>query len=76
MAKKKKATQETNDISAEEAGKQFGISLKDLDTLMQTRGHDGVKELNDIYGGLSGLGQKLKTNIISGNERKTKHFQI
>ncbi len=73
MAKKKKNTQENNDISVEEAGKQFGISLKNLETLMQTRGHDGIKELNEIHGGLSGLGQKLKTNLITGKYRKRKN---
>jgi len=66
MAKKKKNTQENNDISSEEASRQFGVSLKDLKTLMQTRGIDGIRELNDIHGGLSGLGQKLKTNLIHG----------
>jgi len=66
MAKKKKNTQENNDISSEEASRQFGISLKDLETLMQTRGLDGIRELNDIHGGLNGLGQKLKTNLIHG----------
>jgi hypothetical protein len=66
MAKKRKSTQENHDISSEEAAKQFGISLKDLETLLQTRGHDGVRELNDIHGGLDGLGQKLKTNLTAG----------
>jgi hypothetical protein len=64
MAKKKKSTQDPNEINAVEAGKMFGISLKDLETLMQTR---GVEELQDLYGGISGLGQKLKTNLITGN---------
>jgi len=73
MAKKKKNTQENNDISSEEASRQFGISLKDLETLMQTRGLDGIRELNDIHGGLNGLGQKLKTNLIHGKiQIKTK----
>ncbi len=66
MAKKKGNTAENNDVSAAEAAKQFDISLKDLETLMQTRGHDGIKELNEVHGGLSGLGQKLKTNLVAG----------
>jgi hypothetical protein len=66
MAKKKKTTDENNVNLSEEAGREFGISLKELETLMQTRGHDGVKEINEIHGGLSGLGQKLKTNLITG----------
>ena len=65
MAKKKKTTQDNN-ISFEQAAQQFGISLKDLERLMQTRGSDGITELNDIHGGLSGMGQKLKTNLING----------
>ena len=64
MAKKKKSTQDTNETNAEAASKMFGISLKDLETLMQTR---GIEELHDIHGGISGLGQKLKTNLITGN---------
>jgi hypothetical protein len=66
MAKKKKTVADPNALSAGEAGREFGISLKELETLMQTRGHEGIKELNDTYGGLSGLGQKLKTNLITG----------
>lgn len=66
MAKKKKITNEQNELAQREAARQFGIALKELETLMQTRGHEGVKELNDIYGGLSGLGQKLKSNLVAG----------
>jgi hypothetical protein len=66
MAKKKKGTNGPNDVSAEEAGREFGISLKELEGLMQTRGQDGIRELNETYDGLSGLGQKLKTNLITG----------
>ena len=66
MTKKKKTQDDGLDPSSIEAAKQFGISLKQLETLMQTRGHEGSRELNDIYGGLNGLGQRLKTNLISG----------
>lgn len=66
MAKKKKSTAGHNTLSPEEAGRTFGISLKELENLMQTRGHEGIKELNDTYGGLSGLAQKLNTNLING----------
>jgi hypothetical protein len=68
MAKKKKAAQAANDIRSEEAAREFGITLKELETLMQTRGHDGITELNQIHGGLSGMGQKLKTNLITGKD--------
>ncbi|CAF2551092.1 unnamed protein product [Rotaria sp. Silwood2] len=66
MAKKKKPTHGPNDISPEEARQEFGITYDDLEKLMQTRGHEGILKLNESYGGLSGLGQKLKTNLISG----------
>jgi len=70
MAKKKKsansATAETNNLNSEEASREFSISLKELEVLMQTRGQDGMKILNETYGGLTGLGQKLKTNLASG----------
>ncbi|CAF1326093.1 unnamed protein product [Rotaria sordida] len=66
MAKKKKTTHDNNDISSEEARQEFGILLSDLEKLMQTRGHEGVLKLNETFGGLSGLGQKLKTNLIAG----------
>ena len=72
MAKKKKNAADSNDMSAAEAGQKFGISLKDLKTLMQTRGQDGVKELNEIHGGSSAVGEKLKTNLITGNARREK----
>ena len=68
MAKKKKSTAAQDELLAATAaaGREFGISLKELEVLMQTRGQEGIKELNDTYGGLSGLGQKLKTNLITG----------
>lgn len=66
MAKKKKGNEANQETPSEEAGREFGIALKDLETLMQTRGHDGIKELNEVYGGLSGLGQRLKSNLITG----------
>ena len=66
MAKKKKATHVANDISPEQARQEFGISLDGLKSLMQTRGHDGMIQLNETFGGLSGLGEKLKTNLING----------
>ncbi|CAF1387663.1 unnamed protein product, partial [Rotaria sordida] len=65
MATKKKSTNDHND-SSEGARHAFGISIQELETLMRTRGHEGVKELNETYGGLNGIGQKLKTNLING----------
>ncbi|CAF3048384.1 unnamed protein product, partial [Rotaria sp. Silwood2] len=66
MAKKKKSTDDHADSSSEYAGREFGISIQELETLMQTRGHEGIQQLNETYGGLSGLEQKLKTNLITG----------
>jgi hypothetical protein len=74
MAKKKKSAIDQNIRSAEEAGREFGISLKDLETLMQTRGHEGIEQLKDVYGGLSGLEQKLKTNLINGKKKNVFPF--
>ncbi|CAF1399532.1 unnamed protein product [Rotaria sordida] len=65
MATKKKSTDDHND-SSEDARHAFGISIQELETLMRTRGHEGVKELNETYGGLNGIGRKLKTNLING----------
>jgi hypothetical protein len=74
MAKKRKAAAEANARLAEDAGREFGISLKDLETLMQTRGREGMEELNNNYGGLTGLGQKLKTNLITGKKNEQINF--
>lgn len=69
MAKKKKSSTEDNNQLIEEARREFSVSLKELQTLMQTRGREGAEELNSTYGGLSGLGQKLKTNLITGKKK-------
>ncbi len=66
MATKKKTTTGSNDLSGEEAGHGFGISIRELEMLMQTRGAEGIKELNERYGGLSGIEKQLKTNLING----------
>ncbi|CAF4323628.1 unnamed protein product, partial [Rotaria sordida] len=65
MTKEKKFTTVDNDFSSEEARRQFGISIQELEKLMQTRGHEGIKQLNDIYDGFNGIEQKLKTNLIT-----------
>ncbi|CAF4333724.1 unnamed protein product, partial [Rotaria sordida] len=65
MTKEKKSTTIDNDFSSEDACHRFGISIQELEKLMQTRGHEGIKQLNDIYDGLSGIEQKLKTNLIT-----------
>ncbi|CAF4498696.1 unnamed protein product [Rotaria sp. Silwood2] len=66
MAKKKNFTVGSNDVSAEEAEREFGISLQELKTLMNIRGRESLRELNETYDGFSGLGYKLKTNLITG----------
>jgi hypothetical protein len=66
MATKKKSIADSNDLSGEEAGHKFGISVQELEMLMQRRGDEGTKELNEKYGGLSGIEQKLKTNLVNG----------
>ncbi|CAF4357310.1 unnamed protein product, partial [Rotaria sordida] len=65
MATKKKSTDDNSD-SSEDARHAFGISVQELETLIRTRGHEGAKQLNETYGGLNGIGRKLKTNLING----------
>ncbi|CAF3868664.1 unnamed protein product [Rotaria sp. Silwood1] len=62
----KKSTDSHNYSSSENARREFGISIQELEKLMQKRGHEGIKQLNETYGGLSGIEQKLKTNLING----------
>ncbi|CAF1373383.1 unnamed protein product [Rotaria sordida] len=66
MATKKKPTDDHNDSSSEHARREFGIFVQELETLMGTRGREGIKEFNETYGGLNGIEQKLKTNLING----------
>jgi hypothetical protein len=66
MRTKKKSNAGHDDLSGEAAGHEFGISIEELETLMQRRGDESIQELNETYGGLSGLEQKLKTNLING----------
>ena len=44
----------------------FDISRQDLELLMQIHNPDGIKELNETFGGLYGIGKKLRTNFITG----------
>ena len=45
---------------------EFNISRQDLECLMQIHNHDGIKELNETFGGLHGLEKKLRTNLLTG----------
>ena len=45
---------------------EFDISRQDLEFLMQIHNHDGIKELNETFGGLHGLERKLRTNLLTG----------
>ncbi|CAF3894464.1 unnamed protein product, partial [Rotaria sordida] len=65
MTKEKKSTTIDNDFSSEDACHRFGISIQELEKLMHTRGHEGIKQLNETYDGLSGIEQKLKTNLMT-----------
>lgn len=69
MAKQKKSSARYSKVSADAAGCEFRISVRELELLMQTRGHEGIRELNDSFGGLNGLEEKLKTNLITGKNR-------
>ncbi|CAF3421639.1 unnamed protein product [Rotaria sp. Silwood2] len=65
MAKKKESSAGRYNVSGEEVAREFDISLPELDELIKTRGPDGIRKLNEMYGGLNGLEQKLKTNLIT-----------
>jgi len=45
---------------------EFDVSRQDLEVLMQTHNQDGIKELNETFGGLHGLQKELQTNLITG----------
>lgn len=70
MSKKTKSGTDSTALTSIQAERQFGITLKELENLMQTRGSDGVKQLQEVFGGINGLEQKLKTNSITGNEHQ------
>ena len=45
---------------------EFDVSRQDLEFLMQTHHHDGLKELHETFGGLPSLEKRLQTNLITG----------
>ena len=45
---------------------EFGISLKELKKLMEKKNFAFKVELDDQYGGIQGLAQKLRTNLKTG----------
>uniref|UniRef100_A0AAY4BXN4 Calcium-transporting ATPase n=1 Tax=Denticeps clupeoides TaxID=299321 RepID=A0AAY4BXN4_9TELE len=44
----------------------FGCTLKDLRSLMELRGPEGLQKIQESYGGLHGLCARLKTSPIDG----------
>lgn len=44
----------------------FGYEVKTLQDLMENRGMEGVRRLNDEFGGLEELAHGLKTNLTEG----------
>ena len=44
----------------------FEVTISDLQRLMENRGPASVKYLNERYGGIQGLCQKLKTSTHDG----------
>lgn len=44
----------------------FGCSLKDLRSLMELRGAEGIHKVEESYGDVNGLCSRLKTSPIDG----------
>ncbi|CAF1091069.1 unnamed protein product, partial [Didymodactylos carnosus] len=67
--KSKRQAEETENRSSylsTDAQKQYGITINDLEKLMQTRGHEGMEVLQNLYEGIHGIGKKLNTNLVTG----------
>ncbi|CAF1067728.1 unnamed protein product, partial [Didymodactylos carnosus] len=65
-SKKSKSTAADSLQLTADAQKEYKITLQELELLMQTRGREGMEILQNAHGGIQGVGEKLKTNIISG----------
>uniref|UniRef100_A0A8C4QVL3 Calcium-transporting ATPase n=1 Tax=Eptatretus burgeri TaxID=7764 RepID=A0A8C4QVL3_EPTBU len=50
------------------ADSTFGCSTKDLRCLMELRGAEGLQRLNEYYGGINGLCERLKTSPTEGGQ--------
>ncbi|KAI5618015.1 plasma membrane calcium-transporting ATPase 1 isoform X3 [Silurus asotus] len=55
-----------NSIAEPNHDGEFGCSLKDLRSLMELRGTEGLNKIQDCYGDVNGLCCKLKTSPIDG----------
>uniref|UniRef100_UPI00358F9F25 plasma membrane calcium-transporting ATPase 2-like isoform X2 n=1 Tax=Myxine glutinosa TaxID=7769 RepID=UPI00358F9F25 len=58
--------QRTVRSSGNGADSPFGCSTKDLRCLMELRGGEGLQRLNEYYGGIHGLCERLKTSPTEG----------
>lgn len=47
-------------------GGDFGCSLKDLRTLMELRGAEGITKIEETYGDVNTLCSRLKTSPVDG----------
>ncbi|XP_041111148.1 plasma membrane calcium-transporting ATPase 1-like isoform X2 [Polyodon spathula] len=45
---------------------EFGVTVKDLRDLMELRGAEGLRKIEDCYGDVSGLCSRLKTQPVEG----------
>ncbi|KAK1167189.1 plasma membrane calcium-transporting ATPase 1-like [Acipenser oxyrinchus oxyrinchus] len=45
---------------------EFGVTVKDLRDLMELRGTEGLRKIEDCYGDVSGLCSRLKTQPVGG----------
>ncbi|XP_074078519.1 plasma membrane calcium-transporting ATPase 4-like [Macrotis lagotis] len=56
----------TNSVDAEDLTKDFGCTLQELRSLMELRSTDAVTHINEQYGSVLGICEKLNTSPIEG----------
>ncbi|GAA6081251.1 plasma membrane calcium-transporting ATPase 1a isoform X1 [Tachysurus ichikawai] len=55
-----------NSITEPNHDGEFGCSLKELRSLMELRGAEGLQKIQDTYGDVNGLCNRLKTSPVDG----------
>lgn len=55
-----------NSVAGRNHDGDFGCSLKELRSLMELRGAEGLHKIQDSYGEVSGLCSRLKTSPVDG----------
>ena len=59
-------SQENGNVAQGGTGQYLGLSVKELQDLMQMRGTDALDKINSSYKGTAGLCELLKTSVTSG----------